>query len=170
MSSLSNNARQTIAEHLPRYPSKQAVTLPALHVVQEECGCVSRKAMQEIAELLDLSPAQVLDTASFYGFFRTDENPLGQKRIWVCRSISCMLRGGEELLANLCEKYGIAPGETTADGKLTIELAECLGACDGAPCVLLEDELHLCCSVEDVERLVADSADSQQKSSSEARA
>jgi NADH-quinone oxidoreductase subunit E len=153
MSELSENAKQTIAEHLPRYPNKQAVTLPALHVVQQEKGCVSNKAMKEIAEILELSPAQILDTATFYGFFRTEENPLGQKRIWVCRSISCMLRGGEELLAALCEKYGIAPGETTPDGKLTLELAECLGACDGAPCVLVEDELHLRCSVEDVERL-----------------
>lgn len=153
MSELSENAKQTIAEHLPRYPNKQAVTLPALHVVQQEKGCVSNKAMKEIAEILELSPAQILDTATFYGFFRTEENPLGQKRIWVCRSISCMLRGGEELLAALCEKYGIAPGETTPDGKLTLELAECLGACDGAPCVLVEDELHLRCSVQDVERL-----------------
>jgi NADH-quinone oxidoreductase subunit E len=153
MSELSQNAKQVIAEHLPRYPNKQAVTLPALHVVQQEKGCVSNKAMKEIAEILELSPAQILDTATFYGFFRTEDNPLGQKRIWVCRSISCMLRGGEELLAALCEKYGIAPGETTPDGKLTIELAECLGACDGAPCFLLEDELHLRCSVEDVERL-----------------
>ncbi|MFM7927576.1 MAG: NAD(P)H-dependent oxidoreductase subunit E, partial [Pirellula sp.] len=118
--------------------SKQAVTLPALHVVQQERGCVSKKAMEEIAEILELSPAQIHDTASFYGFFRTEDNPLGQQRIWVCRSLPCMLRGGEELLAALCQKYGIAPGETTADGKLTIELAECLGACDGAPCILLE--------------------------------
>ena len=153
MSELSDNAKQTIAEHLPRYPSKQAVTLPALHVVQQERGCVSNKAMEEIAAILELSPAQLHDTASFYGFFRTEDNPLGQKRIWVCRSLPCMLRGGEELLAALCEKYGIAPGETTPDGKLTIELAECLGACDGAPCILLEDELHLRCSLEDVERI-----------------
>jgi NADH-quinone oxidoreductase subunit E len=109
--------------------------------------------MEEIAELLELSPAQISDTASFYGFFRTEDNPLGQKRIWVCRSLPCMLRGGEELLAALCEKYHIVPGQTTADGKLTIELAECLGACDGAPCILLEDELHLRCSLEDVERI-----------------
>ena len=114
---------------------------------------MSNKAMEEIAELLELSPAQISDTASFYGFFRTEDNPLGQKRIWVCRSLPCMLRGGEELLAALCEKYHIVPGQTTADGKLTIELAECLGACDGAPCILLEDELHLRCSLEDVERI-----------------
>ncbi|MCE2813344.1 MAG: NAD(P)H-dependent oxidoreductase subunit E [Planctomycetota bacterium] len=163
MSELSDNAKQTIAEHLPRYPSKQAVTLPALHVVQQERGCVSKKAMEEIAQILELSPAQIHDTASFYGFFRTEDNPLGQKRVWVCRSLPCMLRGGEELLAALCQKYGIAPGETTADGKLTIELAECLGACDGAPCILLEDELHLRCSLEDVERIAHESTSGKKK-------
>ena len=163
MSELSDNAKQTIAEHLPRYPSKQAVTLPALHVVQQERGCVSKKAMEEIAEILELSPAQIHDTASFYGFFRTEDNPLGQKRVWVCRSLPCMLRGGEELLAALCQKYGIAPGETTADGKLTIELAECLGACDGAPCILLEDELHLRCSLDDVERIAKESTSGNKK-------
>jgi NADH-quinone oxidoreductase subunit E len=153
MSELSENAKQTISEHLPRYPNKQAVTLPALHVVQQETGCVSKKAIHEIADLLELSPAQIHDTLSFYGFFRTEENPLGQKRIWVCRSLPCMLRGGEELLAELCHRWGIQPGETTADGKVTLELAECLGACDGAPCILLQDELHLRVTADDVERI-----------------
>jgi len=153
MSELSEQAKQTIAEHLPRYPSKQAVTLPALHVVQQERGCVSKKAIHEIADILELSPAQIHDTLSFYGFFRTEENPLGQKRILVCRSLPCMLRGGEELLAELCSRWGIQPGETTADGKVTLELAECLGACDGAPCILLEDELHLRVSADDVQQI-----------------
>jgi NADH-quinone oxidoreductase subunit E len=64
-----------------------------------------------------------------------------------------MLRGGEELLAELCSRWGIQPGETTADGKVTLELAECLGACDGAPCILLEDELHLRVSADDVQQI-----------------
>ncbi|MEI8212776.1 MAG: NAD(P)H-dependent oxidoreductase subunit E [Planctomycetota bacterium] len=161
MSELSENAKKTIAEHLPRYPNKQAVTLPALHVVQQEKGCVSNKAMKEIAELLELSPAQINDTMSFYGFFRTEENALGQKRIWVCRSLPCMLRGGEELLAELCKRWGIAPGETTPDGKVTLELAECLGACDGAPCILVDDELQLRVTADDVEKI----ADHPQKKS-----
>ncbi len=93
MSELSPNAKKVIEEHLERYPSKQAVTLPALHVVQEERGCVSNKAMQEIAEILELSPAQIHDTMSFYGFFRTEEDPLGKVRVWICRSLPCMLRG-----------------------------------------------------------------------------
>jgi NADH-quinone oxidoreductase subunit E len=117
MSELSENAKKVIEEHLERYPSKQAVTLPALHVVQEERGCVSNKAMKEIAEILKLSSAQIHDTMSFYGFFRTEEDPLGKVRVWICRSLPCMLRGGEELLAELCERWGIQPGETTADGK-----------------------------------------------------
>jgi NADH-quinone oxidoreductase subunit E len=153
MSELSQNAKQVIEDHLGRYPSKQAVTLPALHVVQEERGCVSNKAMAEIAKLLELSPAQIHDTMSFYGFFRTEQDPLGKVRVWICRSLPCMLRGGEELLAELCDRWGIQPGGTTADGKITLELAECLGACDGAPCMLLNDELSLRVTADDVERI-----------------
>ena len=154
MSELSPNAKKVIEEHIGRYPSKQAVTLPALHVVQEERGCVSNKAMKEIAEILELSPAQIHDTMSFYGFFRTEEDPLGKTRGWICRSLPCMLRGGEELLAELCERWGIQPGGTTADGKITLELAECLGACDGAPCMLVNDELTLRVTADDVEKQV----------------
>src|SRR5947199_4179528 len=97
---LSEHLRDKIRAYLPRYPSKQAVTLPALHLVQDELRCVPLAAMREIADLLDLSPAEVHDTASFYGFFRTEKNPLGRTRLWVCRSLACMLRGGDELLAH----------------------------------------------------------------------
>lgn len=140
MSVLTDKMRGEIVELLPRYPRKQAVTLPALHIVQNEKGCVPREAVREIAEILELHPAQVEDTLSFYGFFRHEQRPLGKHRLWVCRSVSCMLRGGEELLVELCERFGIKPGETTPDGRLTIEFAECLGLCEGAPCVLVDDE------------------------------
>src|SRR5438874_464979 len=140
MSFLSEEIRQRIQAYLPRYPSKQAVTLPALHIVQDEVRHVPLEAIRGIADLLDLSPAEVHDTMSFYGFFRSEKDSLGKTRLWVCRSLACMLRGGEELLAALSQKLGIKPGETTADGKITLEFAECIGACDGAPCVLLNDE------------------------------
>ncbi len=65
------------------------MTLPALHIVQQEQGCVSKAAIEEIAELLELSPAQIVDTLSFYGFFKDEKHPLGKKRIWVCRSLAC---------------------------------------------------------------------------------
>ncbi|MBI1901326.1 MAG: NAD(P)H-dependent oxidoreductase subunit E [Planctomycetia bacterium] len=124
-----------------RYPTRQAVTLPALHVVNERLRCVPIQAVVEIAELLGLAPADVQDTLSFYNFFKQD-GPHGTTRAWVCRSISCALRGGEEVLSHLCHKAGIKPGQTTPDGKLTIEAAECLGACEFAPCMLANEELH----------------------------
>lgn len=125
---------------LPRYPTKRAVTLPALHVVNEHLRHVPLQAVVEIAQLLELSPAEVQDTLSFYGFFKQDK-PHGRTRAWVCRSISCHLRGADELLEHMCRTAHIKPGETTRDGKLTLEYAECLGACEHAPCVLAGDEL-----------------------------
>lgn len=143
MSELSQEIRDQITGLMDRYPSRQAVTLPALHLIQQSARCVSSKAVVELAEMLELSPAQVHDTLSFYGFFRDETRPLGHKRVWFCRSLPCMLRGGEELLAEACRRFQVRPGETTSDGELTIESAECLGGCDGAPCLLVDDMLVL---------------------------
>lgn len=150
MSALSEDVKAKIRDHFNRYPSKQAVTLPALHLVQQTYRCVSDEAIKEIAELLELSPAQIHDTMTFYGFFKDAQHPLGKKRIWVCRSLSCSLRGGEEILKEVCDKLHVSPGQTTSDGAATIELAECLGACDGAPCILVDDELMERVTVNDV--------------------
>jgi len=140
MAFLSESVRERIAAYIPRYPSKQAVTLPALHIVHDELRCVPNEAIREIADMLDLAPAEVHDTMSFYQFFREEHNPLGKTRLWVCRSLACHLRGADELLAYLSDKLEVAPGGTTHDGKITLEFAECIGACEGAPCVLLNDE------------------------------
>ncbi|MDR3639420.1 MAG: NAD(P)H-dependent oxidoreductase subunit E [Isosphaeraceae bacterium] len=129
--------REKISAYIPRYPSKRAVTLPALHIVHEHFRCVPLKAMAEIAELLEITPAEVHDTMSFYGFF--PQAPIGDTRVWVCRSISCMLRGGEEMLDHACRRLGVHAGETTPDGKVTIEFAECLGICDFAPAAVADD-------------------------------
>src|SRR6185437_5231605 len=114
MPMLPESIREKIRAYIPRYPSKRAVTLPALHVVHEHLRCVPDQAMAEIAEILEITPAEVHDTMSFYGFF--PQAPIGDRRIWVCRSISCMLRGGEELLEHACRRLGIHPGQTTPDG------------------------------------------------------
>jgi NADH-quinone oxidoreductase subunit E len=137
---LSQELRQKILAYLPRYPSKQAVTLPALHLVHDALRCVPYDAIREIAEMLELSPAQVLDTMTFYQFFREQGAPLGKTRLWVCRSLACQLRGGDELLDHFCKRLNVRPGGTTADGKITLEFAECLGACEGAPAVMVNDE------------------------------
>src|SRR5262245_53724899 len=104
---LNESLREKIRAYLPRYPSKRAVTLPALHVVHEHFRCVPFQAMAEIAEILEITPAEVHDTMSFYGFF--PQAPIGETRLWVCRSISCMLRGGEDVLDHVCERLGVEP-------------------------------------------------------------
>ena len=133
---LSEPIREKIRAYIPRYPSKRAVTLPALHIVHEHFRCVPYGAMREIAEILEVTPAEVHDTMSFYGFFPQAPMIIGDVRVWICRSISCMLTGGEDMLAHACSRLGITSGQTTADGKLTLEFAECLGICDFAPAAL----------------------------------
>jgi NADH-quinone oxidoreductase subunit E len=142
MAILTDDIRNRIRAEFPKYPDKRAVTLPALHIVHDVLRVVTPAAIKEIAELLELHPAEVSDTMTFYGFFH-EEQPLGKRRVWVCRSISCMLRGGEELLTGISHRLDVKPGETTADGAVTLEYAECLGACEGAPCMLVNDECHM---------------------------
>jgi len=135
--------------YFPRYPTKRAVTLPALHAVQHEYGWIPTKALEEVAEFLELSPAEVLDTASFYEEFWL--KPKGKYLIGICRSLACELTGSNGLFAALKRKLGIELGETTPDGKFTLIHMECLGACGGAPCGLVNEVLH--------ENLTADNLD-----------
>jgi NADH-quinone oxidoreductase subunit E len=137
---LTDEMVSAIQAYFPRYPSRQAVTLPALHIVNDKLRHVPRQAVVEIAQLLGLAPAQVQDTLTFYGYFKQDQ-PHGRCRLWVCRSISCALRGADELLDHLSHTLGIPPGETTRDGRVTLEYAECLGACEHAPCMLADAQL-----------------------------
>ena len=102
---LSEPLKEKIRALFPRYPSKRAATLPALHMVHEHLRCVPLQAMAEIALLLEITPAEVHDTMSFYGFF--PQAPIGEVRVWICRSLSCMLRGGDELLEHACSRLGI---------------------------------------------------------------
>src|SRR6187200_3278590 len=118
MAVLSEQIRERIKAEFPKYPDKRAVTLPALHIVHDEMRSVSFAAIEEIAQLLEIHPAEIHDTMSFYQFFREEDRPLGKQRVWVCRSISCMLLGGEELFADLSHKWHVAAGGTTADGRL----------------------------------------------------
>lgn len=150
---LTPQMRAEIEAFFPRYPTKQAVTLPALHVINEHLRCVPMAVIPELAAMLELSPAQVYDTLSFYGFFRSE--PGGKVRAWVCRSISCALRGGEEVLAALSEKLGVAPGETTSDGRITLEFGECLGLCDFAPSMLAGCQVYKNMTVEQVGEVAA---------------
>lgn len=152
---LSEPIRERIRAYIPRYPSKQAVTLPALHIVHDELRCVPLEAIREIAELLDLAPAEVHDTMSFYGIFRDEHHKIGKTRLWVCRSLACALRGADDLQMHFCEKLLVPLGGTSADGKITLEFAECIGVCEGAPAVLVNDEPELDVTPEKADQLIA---------------
>lgn len=154
---LSPELCEKIKAYLPKYPRKQAVTLPALHLVHDELRHVPPEAVAEIADLLDLHPSEVQDTMTFYQFFReTEADRLGKDRVWVCRGLACMLRGAYELIDHCEAKLGVRCGERTADGKITLEFAECIGACEGAPCVLINDEARLDITPEKVDGLLAE--------------
>lgn len=137
----------------PRYPTRQAITLPALHIVNARLRHVPMAAIPEIAKLLELAPAQIYDTLSFYGFFKSEQG--GYVRAWVCRSISCALRGAEDVLEKMCHKLNVPPGGTTADGKITLEFGECLGLCDFAPAILANEQVYKSVSLDQVDEICA---------------
>jgi NADH-quinone oxidoreductase subunit E len=156
MGALSDDIKDRIRAYIPRYPSKQAVTLPALHLVHDEYRTVSNEAIVEIAGLLDLHPSEVHDTMTFYEFFKHDGDKLGKTRLWVCRGLACMLRGAYELQEHCEHKLGVKCGETTSDGKITLEFAECIGACDGAPACLRNDVHVMDVTADKADSLIAE--------------
>jgi NADH-quinone oxidoreductase subunit E len=153
---LSPELREKIRAFIPKYPHKQAVTLPALHLVHDELRTVSNEALVEIAELLDLHPSEVQDTMTFYAFFKAEGEKLGKTRLWVCRGLACMLRGAYELIEHCEHKLGVPCGQTTPDGKITLEFAECIGACDGAPACLRNDVHVMNVTPEKADQLIAE--------------
>jgi NADH-quinone oxidoreductase subunit E len=118
---------------IARYPVKKSALIPLLHLAQEQDGHVTTDAMTHIAELVDVTPAEVLGTCSFYEMFKRE--PVGDYLVNVCTNISCMLLGGEELLHHLEQRLAVKAGDTTPDGKFTLEDVECIAACTEAPCL-----------------------------------
>ncbi len=123
-----------------RYPRPQSAVLPALHAAQEEVGYLSPEALDDVAEALGLPVTEVASVATFYSMFFTE--PVGRHKIRVCTNLSCYLNGCEEILDHLCRTLGVRPGETTADGRVLVEVAECLAACEEAPVLLADEDLH----------------------------
>ena len=156
MGVLTEDQKNRIRAYIPKYPRKQAVTLPALHLVHDEMRTVSNEAIVEIAEILELHPSEVQDTMTFYAFFKGEGEKLGQTRLWVCRGLACMLRGAYELIEHCEHKLGVHCGGTTADGRITLEFAECIGACEGAPACLRDDEHVMNVTTEAADRLLAE--------------
>jgi len=145
--------RARFDEALKRYPVKRSALLPALHLAQEQEGYLSTEAIEYVASLMELTPAQVHDTATYYTMFRT--KPQGKTHIEVCTNLSCALRGADELIASTCRKLGVREGETTPDGKFVVTRVECLAACGGAPAVQVNGEWLEQATGADLDRVLA---------------
>jgi len=126
--------------YFPRYPTRRAVLLPALHLVQHKWNWIPTRAIQEIAEFLDVAPAEALDTASFYEEFWL--RPKGDYLVGVCRSLACQLCDHQGIVDTLRKKLSVEVGETTPDKRFTLIEMECLGACGTAPVALINEALH----------------------------
>lgn len=136
--SLSAAAMKRVDELIRRYPKKEAALLPVLHIIQREKGFVSPEAEEWAAATLEIPPLQVREVISFYTLLR--RKPAGKYVVQVCRNISCFLAGSDEIVEHLEARLGIRAGESTRDGKFTLETVECLGNCDHAPCLMINDD------------------------------
>jgi NADH-quinone oxidoreductase subunit E len=127
-------------EFMPRFETTMACILPALHLIQHEYGWIPRQAMEEIARCLSVAPADVFDTATFYEEYWL--RPKGKVLVSVCRSIACEFCGQPGVTDAIRDRLGVEVGETTDDGRFTLIELECLGACGGAPAMLVGEKLH----------------------------
>jgi NADH-quinone oxidoreductase subunit E len=135
---LSAHVREEIDRWLAKFPvdRKRSAVIAALHAVQHEKGHLPQASMDAVAGYLGMPPIQVYEVASFYSMFET--RPCGRHHISVCTNISCMLCGGEDILAHLEKRLGIKVGESTADGRFYLKQEEeCLAACNGAPMMMV---------------------------------
>jgi NADH-quinone oxidoreductase subunit E len=145
-------AREIIA----RYPRPRSALIPLLHLAQEQDGHLTDEAMAHIGELVGVTSAEVLGTASFYEMFKME--PVGRYMVNICTNISCQLLGGEELLHHAEHRLGIRPGQTTADGLFTIEDVVCIAACTEAPCLQVNYRYFHKISTDEFDQLVDDLA------------
>jgi NADH-quinone oxidoreductase subunit E len=137
---LTPEERREIESEMSHYPTKQSVCIDALKIVQRHRGWISDESLEEIAEFLGMSTDELDSVATFYNLiFR---QPVGRHVIFYCDSVSCWLMGCGRLRDDLSRKLGIRPGQTTADGKFTLLPIVCLGACDHAPVLMVDSDLH----------------------------
>lgn len=135
---LTEESRQKIRAIKQLYPSPKSAILPALHVVQEQFGYVPAPPMVEVAEILEMLYSEVEQVVTFYRMY--NQRPVGKFVVKVCDSISCYIRGSDELIAQGEQKLGVRVGGTTPDGQVTLGKIECLAACANAPCIQVNDE------------------------------
>jgi len=153
---LSAERRSRLDEILERYPPERhrSAVLPALYLVQDQQGYITASAITHVAELLGITPADVEDIVFYYTMFHI--RPVGRFVLRVCRTLSCALNGAERVTEEICSVLGIKPGETDSSGTFTVLEVECLGACDRAPVIMVNDAWQERQQPQDVGRLLAD--------------
>ena len=144
---------ERFAREVAKYPAdqKQSAVIACLSIVQQEQGYVSAETEKGVAEYLGMPPIAVHEVTTFYNMY--NQRPVGRFKINVCTNLPCQLRDGERALEHLCRRLGVEAGETTADGLITLQQSECLGACADAPVLLVNDRTM--CSFMSHERLDA---------------
>jgi NADH-quinone oxidoreductase subunit E len=155
---LSRKAKEKIQQLKSCYPQAKSALLPALHLAQREHdGWLNDEVMAEIAEVMDLPPAEVRSVASFYTMFH--RRPVGKHLVQVCTNLSCSLLGAEHIVEHLKRALGIEVGETTADGLFTLLEVECLGSCGTAPMMQIDDTYYENLTVERVDEILSQLAE-----------
>lgn len=129
---------QEIEAILAKYPVKRSAVLPLLYLVQREYGYCTEEGIREVAEITGVSPTEVREVVGFYTLFY--DHPIGRHRIQICDDLPCALRGADDLVAHATRRLGIRPGETTPDGRFTLETVMCIGACHRAPAMQVDLE------------------------------
>lgn len=141
MFQLSNEGKQKVLNELKRYESKQSAVLPALYIGQKENnGHVNAEVIKELSKVMDIPEAQINEVFTFYSMYNKEK--VGKYHVQVCRTLSCMLNGAEELTAHLCTELNVKLNEVTADGRFTISEVECLGSCGTAPMMQIGNKYH----------------------------
>lgn len=150
---LTQEEHDEITDELAHYPNKQAVCIDAMLIVQRRRGWVSDEALSDIGELLGMSTTDLDGVATFYNLIR--RKAVGKHVAMICDSVSCWIMGCDELRQHMCDKLGVSLGETTADGQLTVLPIVCLGACDRAPAMMVDGDLHTDLNPQRVDEVLA---------------
>ncbi len=159
---LTEKTRQAILELQKKYPEKRSALIPALHLAQAEAGYLPRETQNEVAALFGIAQNEVNSIVSFYDMFF--DEPVGKHIIHVCKNVSCMLRGSDELINGLCQRLQVEPWSasqeackrTSADGEFTVIASECLAACDRAPMMLVDDKVVGPVKISDLDNILAE--------------
>jgi NADH-quinone oxidoreductase subunit E len=145
-------SERIVDELLTRYPTKRATALPLLHLCQRQEGWVSPAVIEYVAQRLELETSEVKGIVTFYTMYH--QHPVAPNVLWVCRTLSCELRGARQVQKHLEQRFGCGINGTSHDGKFTLKKAECLAACGQGPMIQLNDQFHENLTLEELDRIL----------------